>query len=249
MRAGLAFSGVGHLVLLLWGFVLFASPRPFAPVPPESITVDLVPATEMAQDRKATGESGSEPARPQSGPDSQQGGAEIPSIRVATADPTEQRRIGAREPSPTPQPAAEPEPNLLVYNPTVAPVQELALSTAGVQNPTGGFDAPSDTAARLSREEIAALRAQLQKCWNAPAAIADAQKLRVVLRVAFKPNGALTGSPALLEASASAHGPALVETARSALRQCQPYSFLPQAKYQEWKLLDLSFSPRGLSGG
>jgi hypothetical protein len=249
MGAGLAVSAVGHLVLLLWGFVLFASPRPFAPVPPESITVDLVPATAVAQDLRQSLEADSGSVRPPSGPDREQAGAEIPPIRIASADaaaPTEQPRIGAREPPPQP---AEPPANLLVYNPTVAPVQELPLTTAGVQNPTGGFEAPSDTTAKLSREEIAALRAHLQKCWNAPAAIADAPKLRVVLRVAFKPNGALTGSPALLEASASAHGPALVETARSALRACQPYSFLPQAKYQEWKLLDLSFSPRGLSGG
>jgi hypothetical protein len=33
-----------------------------------------------------------------------------------------------------------------------------------------------------------------------------------------------------------------------ALRECQPYAFLPAAKYQEWKLLDLSFSPLGLAG-
>jgi hypothetical protein len=51
------------------------------------------------------------------------------------------------------------------------------------------------------------------------------------------------------EASASAYGPRLVETATRALRQCQPFTFLPAEKYQEWKLLDLSFSPRGLAGG
>ena len=37
MRAGLVFSAVGHLALLVWGFVLFASPKQFAPIPPESI--------------------------------------------------------------------------------------------------------------------------------------------------------------------------------------------------------------------
>jgi hypothetical protein len=30
-----------------------------------------------------------------------------------------------------------------------------------------------------------------------------------------------------------------------ALRQCQPYGFLPAAKYDEWKVLDLAFSPSG----
>jgi hypothetical protein len=32
-----------------------------------------------------------------------------------------------------------------------------------------------------------------------------------------------------------------------ALRRCQPFGFLPAAKYKEWKRLDLSFSPTGLS--
>jgi len=36
-------------------------------------------------------------------------------------------------------------------------------------------------------------------------------------------------------------------TGPRALRQCQPYGFLPAAKYKEWKVLDLSFSPTGLS--
>ena len=136
-----------------------------------------------------------------------------------------------------------------MFKPAVAPVRELPLPTGGVQNPAGGFDAPADAAAKLSREEVAALRAHLQRCWNPPAAVADTQKLKVVLRVSLAPNGALTENPTLVEASASAQGPALVATATSALRKCQPYSFLPAAKYEEWKLLDLSFSPHGLSGG
>jgi hypothetical protein len=250
MRAGLGFSAVAHVALMLWGFVLFASPRPFAPIPPEAITVDLVPAAAMAETPEADGG----PAQPRPGPDRGQPGAEIPPIRIASAAPqapSEPPRRGAREPSQAspPQPAAQPPANLLVYNATVAPVQELPLSTAAAQNPTGGFDPPADTTAKLSAAEIAALRAHLQKCWNPPPAILDAQKLRVVLRVSFKANGTLTGSPTLLEASASQHGPALVETAKTALRRCQPYSFLPAGKYHEWKLLDLSFSPHGMSGG
>jgi len=69
----------------------------------------------------------------------------------------------------------------------------------------------------------------------------------VVLRISLMPNGALAGEPALVAASASPSGPALMQTAMRALRQCQPYGFLPAAKYKEWKLLDLSFSPSGLS--
>ena len=252
MRAGLVFSAVGHLALLVWGFVLFASPKQFAPVPPESITVDIVPAAAMAQDLEQP-RAESAAAQQQPGPDREQAPAGNSQIGTASPQPSAQERrpsprepVQARPPQPEPPP---PPPNLLVFNPTVAPVPELPLPHGDVQNPAEGFDAPAQGTAKLSREEVAAFRAHLQKCWNPPATIADAQKLKVVLRVALGPNGALTGSPTLIEASASAHGPALVATAISALRQCQPYGFLPAGKYEEWKLLDLSFSPRGMSGG
>src|ERR1700674_5216241 len=252
MRAGLVFSAVGHLALLLWGFVLFASPKQFAPIPPESITVDIVPAAAMAQDLELP-RAESAAAQQQPGPDREQAPAGNSQIGTASPQPSAQeRRPSPREPvqAPPPQPEAPPPPpNLLVFNPTVAPVPELPLPLGDVQNPAEGFDAPAQGTAKLSREEVAAFRAHLQKCWNPPATIAEAQKLKVVLRVALGPNGALTGSPTLIEASASAHGPALVATALSAPRQCHTYAFLPAGKYQEWKLLDLSFSPHGMSGG
>jgi len=69
----------------------------------------------------------------------------------------------------------------------------------------------------------------------------------VVLRVSLNPNGAFSAEPTLLAASASENGPVLMQTAARALRECQPYGFLPTAKYKEWKLLDLSFTPAGLS--
>ena len=256
MRAGLVFSAVGHLALLVWGFVLFASPKQFAPVPPDSITVDIVPAAAMAQDLEQS-RAESAAAQQQPGPDrgqqAAQKPAENPQIGSTSAPP--QPSAQAQRPDPRksvqarPAQPEPPPPNLLVFNPTVAPVPELPLPLGDVQDPAEGFDAPAQGTAKLSREEVAAFRAHLQKCWNPPATIADVQKLKVVLRVALGPNGALTGSPTLIEASASAHGPALVATAISALRQCQPYGFLPAEKYQEWKLLDLSFSPRGMAGG
>ena len=257
MRAGLVFSAVGHLALLVWGFVLFASPKQFAPIPPESITVDIVPAAAMAQGSEEQPRAESAAAQPQRAPDREQPAAQVPAGNSQTGTASPQPSVQAQQPGPrepiqprSPQPEPPPPPpNLLVFNPTVAPVPELPLSLGDAQNPAEGFDAPANTTAKLSREEIEAFRAHLQKCWNPPAAVADAQKLKVVLRVALGPNGALTASPTLIEASASAHGPALVATAISALRQCQPYSFLPAGKYQEWKLLDLSFSPRGMAGG
>ena len=72
---------------------------------------------------------------------------------------------------------------------------------------------------------------------------------RVVLRVSLRPNGALATEPMLIEASASRDGPAVLAAAKRALKECQPFAFLPAEKYKEWKVLDLSFTPRDMAGG
>ena len=74
-------------------------------------------------------------------------------------------------------------------------------------------------------------------------------KLRVVLRIGLNSAGALRGPPILIEGTASPNGPALVAGVVNALRHCQPYSFPPPDKYAEWKILDLSFTPRDMEGG
>ena len=48
MKAGLTISASAHAVLLLWGVVSFG-PRPLNNVPPESLPVDIISATEFSQ--------------------------------------------------------------------------------------------------------------------------------------------------------------------------------------------------------
>jgi hypothetical protein len=62
------------------------------------------------------------------------------------------------------------------------------------------------------------------------------------------PEGRLAADPILIEASASAKGPALMQSAVAALEACQPYAMLPADRYGEWKVLDLSFTPKDFSG-
>jgi hypothetical protein len=100
----------------------------------------------------------------------------------------------------------------------------------------------------LPQSDIAKFKAHLQGCWKPSERLADGGKAMVVLRVSLQPNGALTKEPTLLAASGSEEGLALMKTAVQAVRQCQPYAFLPAAGYKEWKVLDLAFSPAGLTG-
>jgi hypothetical protein len=62
------------------------------------------------------------------------------------------------------------------------------------------------------------------------------------------PDGKLASEPILIEASASAKGPALMQSAIAALEACQPYPMLPADRYGEWKVLDLSFTPQDFAG-
>ena len=72
---------------------------------------------------------------------------------------------------------------------------------------------------------------------------------RVVLRVSLRPNGALAAEPMLIEVSGQRDGPTVLQAAKRALKDCQPFAFLPAEKYREWKVLDLSFTPRDMAGG
>lgn len=253
---GVTLSFVGHAGLLA-GMLLLLSPRPFDSVPVETIAVDLVPETEIVA------------AKPEPKPEPE---LEKPNLGLDTTPAPSQPQAAPPPPQPVPQPrqnAANPQP--LQQQPQPAPVHQpqpppaestrppsvfdpasiptlLNLAAPGGAAPVIGFDAAADTKANLTREEIGALRAHLRKCWKLPTGIDANLSRRVVLRVFFHTNGKLAAEPMLIEASAAREGPALVQAATRALQQCQPYA-LPAERYDEWKVLDLSFSPREMAGG
>ena len=113
----------------------------------------------------------------------------------------------------------------------------------------GGFDAPAIDTAKISADDTTAFREHLKTCLTRPGSVAPTDKIRVVLRVILKPDGTLAATPTLIEASASAKGPALMASAINGLRACQPYAMLPADRYKEWKVLDLSFTPQDFAGG
>jgi len=142
---------------------------------------------------------------------------------------------------------SQPEAGQLMVGPRIAAPLRFADVFGMAASRGADMEAPPVTPANPTEDEIAALKAHLQECWSVPANVMNAGKLRAVLRVSLAPDGNLSADPVLVAASASADGPALVTSAVRALRQCQPYSFLPTAKYQDWKVLDLTFSPQGMS--
>jgi hypothetical protein len=99
--------------------------------------------------------------------------------------------------------------------------------------------------------EINALRTRISQCWYPPPGINASSTLHVLLRVMLKPDGTLAGDPRVdaLEGEPTASGPAMVESAKQALLQCQPFAMLKPEHYDKWKDLEMQFDPRELLSG
>lgn len=250
VRTALAISVIAHG--LLWGPLVWVARGPLPAITHE-IVVELVPSDKLDEMTKAQAA-----AKPKV-QDIAMGQKDEPQLspspqRQEQAQPNQQAPRQDVQPTPPAQTAQPAE--MAAFEPQAAQPEpasdDAQLPVSWINSPlmtaSVGFDMiPS--AAKLSDREIAALKARVKECWTPPPSLAgaDAQKLVVVLRVSLQRNGALTEEPTLLAASASPKGAALLQTARHALRQCQPFGFLPSAKYKEWKKLDLGFSPAGLS--
>lgn len=213
-----------HLGLL--GVIVFAERRGVTTTETEAIEVELITQPERPEPPK-TEPPKSEPLK-----------AEPP--KPEPPKPVEQL------PKPETQAAKPPAPPPQTANASPQEQPQTAEPPARPEGPSGG--APSESKSKLTPEEIAAFRAQVQKCWTLPVGLPNAMKLEAVLRVSLGRNGALAGGPELLRANASADGPVLVGLAMKALRECAPYRGLPAAKYSDWKVLDLRFLATGMTG-
>lgn len=114
--------------------------------------------------------------------------------------------------------------------------------------PGDGFDAVATRKAEIASGPIAEFRSHLKTCSRLPESVSPSDKIAIKLRVFMTTDGRLAAKPMLIEASASAKGPALMQSAINALQACEPYAMLPADKYNEWRVLDLSFTPQDFTG-
>jgi hypothetical protein len=96
-------------------------------------------------------------------------------------------------------------------------------------------------------EGVKEFKVQVRRCFKLPSGLAAGQQLQMVIRIALAPSGALAHDPEMVAAKMSPLGPALRDSAINAVRQCAPYK-LPADKYQDWKVLDIDFSPDQMMG-
>jgi hypothetical protein len=156
----------------------------------------------------------------------------------------------AQQPPSAPPAYKPPEPDLTVkYNVMLGLPPDVSAPTpaAAPSSNEGGkdsFDAPATEKADVGTGVVAEFRRHLRSCMKRPAQLSTSDDVRVKLRVFMTPDGKLASAPQLIEATASAKGPLLLQSATSALQACQPYAMLPRDRYGEWKVLDLDFTPR-----
>jgi outer membrane biosynthesis protein TonB len=126
--------------------------------------------------------------------------------------------------------------------------QRLA-ATCDHLNPAPLLGASTGNAAKVSQNELEALKARLIKLWNIPVGARNPDELRVEIRVRLGRDGRLAAPPQVLT---SGHSPAFQASREAAVRalfQGQPFDMLSPATYEEWKEMDILFDPRDMYRG
>ena len=219
--------------------VVAEKPQPgFAPAQPQAATPKPAAPTPQASPKPTPQQAASAQQPPSA-------------TQQPTAQPqTAQQRTPAAPPPPPAQAPQPPPQEVSIFDAASIPkLLDIAPTQAAVPaSKAPEYDMLSDTAAALSHQEVATFKTTLKKCLKLPAGVDAARELKVVMRVFLRPDGGLASDPMLVAAPAAREGPALVQAATQAFKACQPYA-LPPEKYNEWKTLDITLSPRDMAGG
>lgn len=248
IRPGIAASATAHLSALAL-ILLFGEVHPFSAVTADPITVDLVTPQEAVQ-----------------APPSAQPGPAAPTPPDKPSPPSPAMRGPGQEPhqaaahpqsapparAASPSPSASTRPSGPPVEPDVTVKYHVALGLPDAQAPGSpsdggsgeGVDATTAGAADLDSSVVAAFRKHLKTCSRLPASISTSDNIVVKLRVLMTPQALLAAEPVLVEGTASMKGVELKKSAVEALAACQPYNMLPADRFEEWRVLDLSFTPK-----
>ncbi|WFU45136.1 hypothetical protein QA640_26595 [Bradyrhizobium sp. CB82] len=267
IRTDIAASAVMHLTLVAL-IVLISEVHPFQAPLSDTVAVDIVTPEELKQKvpeptpspqlslpeltAKDKAEVSAPPSPPQPQPAQQPSPQPAPQASPRpqpSPQPAPAKREANARPPPQPTPQAPsytpPEPDVTIkYGVMLGLPAELSPSPKDASKDNAGGAADSE-AAKLPASVIAEFRRHLRSCAKLPDTIAPSDNVHIKMRTFMTTDGQLATVPALIEASASpAKGLALMQAAKAALQACQPYTMLPADKYEEWKVLDLTFTPK-----
>lgn len=267
IRPDITVSAIVHVSLVAF-VVIHSEVRPFRTLPETVVPVDVIVVDDKKPDPLPTPTPSPRPDFSLAAkPPSPQGSAATVPEAASPPQPSQMARAARREESVQPQaqapsaarPAApaytRPEPDLTVkYHvmlglpenmPASAPSSEAPAASSGDRSGEGGDTSPATE--NLGSSLVDVLRSHLRTCSKLPAGLSPTDSVAVKLRVQMKTDGRLAAEPALIEGTASIKGVELMRAAIAALSACQPYAMLPADRYGEWKVLELSFTPRDFS--
>lgn len=161
----------------------------------------------------------------------------------------------APEPQRTAAPEPEPEPEREPVNLQSTLAEMVARSNAtpptqpSVTQPTQPGGAQGVSGAPISASEKDGLRLAVQRCWNLPAGLREAQELKVTLAAELTATGdVIDGSIRLVAPNPApdARYQSAYDAGRRALIRCAPYDSLPPAKFDQWRSIEVVFNPEGM---
>jgi hypothetical protein len=258
-------SAAGHVALIAAGlFVIPMQPKSSESTPMMILPVELLTIAETTNVAPVAEEAPEDPI-------------EEEATDVATAaESTAPEPAAAAEPEPIPEPAPAEKPEPKKPEPKPAPKAEkkesFEDSLAGIlqsvdktppkarpaekkaaANPFQSTDKPRPGVGDPGRMTITVadfIRDQLLRkgCWGDQDDMADAKRLRAVIRVRFERDGRLMGSPELIDPSRTPQGDmpmqVFIQRAYRALSKCSPFTVPPEyyaVSPAQW--IDIEFLP------
>ncbi|WP_316231814.1 hypothetical protein [Bradyrhizobium sp. SZCCHNR1051] len=213
------------------------SPSPAAAAPPPAPEPAQPPVQEAKEMPKPPSPS---PALPQPSP-------MPPSKAVKTAAKAEAKSAAKPLPPPVPAPAPSyvpPEPDITVKYGVMLGLPEPLSPLPPAIGPDDAKDAGPAATTNLAANLETALRQRVRSCARLSASMSPSDRVMVRLRFAMTPDGRLATEPEVREVIAPLKAAQLKESAVEALNACQPYSMLPRDRYDEWKVIEMSFTPQ-----
>jgi outer membrane biosynthesis protein TonB len=265
LKNSLAFSAGFHLFLLL--LLYFGMPILFKPTPVYHLPVpfEIVEIADITNTRvKETPEPPKPPEPPPQPAQKALAPQSVPSPPAPSPTPPPPKPMEKvteallpkpveKKPLEKPKPVTDAAFASLLKNLTKSKPQAIAKPTPDTQPQTkpqqeASSQAPS-LSSRLTMTEEDALRRQMRECWNMPIGARDAQDLIVEVKMIVNPDRAVQTAE-VVDKTRMATDPFYRAAAEAALRalnnpKCIPLE-LPPDKYDEWKNLTLTFSPKDM---
>lgn len=177
---------------------------------------------------------------------------EAPPEPAAAPAPVPERVVPQRKPTP---PVRRPRETARVEQPEAETfdadrLSQLINRTANTGGGSGASQASigaetGRAAAALTLSEQDALRAQINRCWNPPIGLANAEEIVVSIIFSLAPDGTVASIDDMRVPGVGQIFDASADAARRAIIMCQPYT-LPPDKYEAWKEVQVNFDPRNL---